>query len=257
MPKSNFSQFLDECQDYRTFKSKPKRRYDESETQISESKTSESKEDVNVNCYSESGSSSTLNSGCGSSRSLSSNIFLSKDRNNKNKNVFSSNTSTRTNSTPNPNANKEISQGETSTNMFKKMDSGKNFYSVKTTHVPETSVPIIEISNETFPSLKPSVTTSFIADTKVVPKKFKNFKDALVHVSPTKQTQTKEQAFQRSRPVPVSPPPLVVKRDSEVYAKKMLAKKKGSTAFYDSDNDENYDDYSDCDINQCDDDGDD
>lgn len=237
MPKSNFSQFLDECQDDRTLKSKPKRRYSESE----------SKEDGNVNFYSESGSSSTLNTG--SSRSLCSNIFLSKDINRNNKNVFSS----RTNSTQSANANKEISKGETSTNMFKKMDSDKNVYSVKTTHVPETPVPILEISNETFPSLKSSVTTSFIADSKVVPKKFKNFKDALVHVSPIKQKQTKEEVFQRSHPVLASPPPLVVKRDSEVYAKKMLAKTKGLTAFYDSDNDENYDDYSDY-TNQCDDD---
>jgi hypothetical protein len=79
-----------------------------------------------------------------------------------------------------------------------------------------------------------------------ITKKFKNFKDAIcasapaapvvLSTSPTKQKQT------RVLPNSAIHLPVVVKRDSEMYAKKMLAKTKNISAVYHDDYDEDDDD---------------
>jgi hypothetical protein len=102
---------------------------------------------------------------------------------------------------------------------------------------------VVEINNETFPSLT-STTVTAATTASGIPKKFKNFKDAIcasapeipLTQSPTKQKQT------RALPNSAIPPPMVVKRDSEIYAKKILAKTKNIARFYDDDDDDGDDD---------------
>jgi hypothetical protein len=122
-------------------------------------------------------------------------------------------------------------------NIFKKMDDNSQCFNPIQT-VKSTSTSVIEINNETFPSLRSSVTAAAATTASSVPKKFKNFKDAICAAanvptpSPTKQKQN------RVLPNSQFPPPLVVKKDSEMYAKKMLAKTKNLAAYYDDDDDE-------------------
>ena len=107
----------------------------------------------------------------------------------------------------------------------------------------------IEINNEIFPSLAPPRKISgshSIAS--AVPKKFKNFKDAVIASalepavpSPTKQT--KLNALQELHSFKTKPhllPPLLIKRESEMLAK--------TTGFYDNECDD-HDDF-DCDNNR-------
>ena len=104
---------------------------------------------------------------------------------------------------------------------------------------------VVEINNETFPSLKSAAITITTTNNSIIPKKFKNFKDAIcasaaastpVQQSPAKQKQA------RALPNTAIPLPMVVKRDSEMYAKKMLAKTKKNAAFYDDGDDDGDDD---------------
>jgi hypothetical protein len=84
---------------------------------------------------------------------------------------------------------------------------------------------VIELKSElAFPSLiSSSVSSSTSAST--APKKFKNFKDAITSLpSPKKQVKELKPLVMQSvvkRPVP---PPLLVKKESEAFARKVLAK---------------------------------
>ena len=107
---------------------------------------------------------------------------------------------------------------------------------------------IIELNSElAFPSLMSSSASS-TSSSITAPKKFKNFKDAISSVpSPKKQKQVKE-----LKPlVPIEqthtvskrpPPPLLVKKESEVFARIVLAKTKNM-----ADNIDEYDDDYDAD----------
>jgi hypothetical protein len=90
-----------------------------------------------------------------------------------------------------------------------------------------------------------SVSSTTITNTnKTVPQKFKNFKDAICAssehaLSPTKQKQVKAMDVKQSSVAHYRPTPLAVKnvkKDSEMYAKKILAKTKNLA--YDDDEDD-------------------
>jgi len=254
MPKSNFNQFLDECEEFRTaetvsmskisFETNPPCN-DECENQThqthpnNENSHNHSHNHVNnLNTFS-----SNSNTRCGSSSS-SSNIFLSKSANNSQGDRFDRFSTNRMNNYTNVTATTNATNAQS--NVFRKMDNNNQCFNPIPT-VKSTSTSVIEINNETFPSLTPAVTATVATTASSVPKKFKNFKDAIcaaapapaAHVptpSPTKQKQN------RVLPNSAFPPPLVVKRDSEVYAKKMLAKTKNLAAFYDNNDDDDEDD---------------
>ena len=232
MPKSNFNQFIDECEEFRTaentsmskisFETKPPCN-DECDNQTNPNNENGHNHSHIFNTFS-----SNSNARC-DSNSSSSNIFLSKSANNT-RDKFSTN---RMNNYTNATATTNVQS-----NIFKKMDDNNQCFNPIQT-VKSTSTSVIEINHETFPSLRSSVTATAATTASSVPKKFKNFKDAIcsaAHVptpSPTKQKQ------HRVLPNSAFPPPLVVKRDSEMYAKKMLAKTKNFAAYYDDDDDEN------------------
>ena len=105
-----------------------------------------------------------------------------------------------------------------------------------------SSVLCIQINNDTFPSLAPPriLTKDGNGNTDAIPKKFKNFKDAICASAPASAPAPSPTTQNQTRVLPNSafPPPMVVKRDSEMYAKQMLAKTKNlAAAFYDDDDD--------------------
>jgi hypothetical protein len=280
MPKSNFSQFLDECEDdvragekksiskisFETKSPPPHCNHDEYENQTIETNQTNNENNNNIKTLNTSNSISNAAirrcSDGGRGSGVSSNIFLSKSANNHRERFDRFSTQgQRMNSFTNATATAS-SIKSVQTNIFKSSgdnDSSHSFNSTQTataTATP-TSTSVVEINNETFPSLTSARTTTAAATNggNSIPKKFKNFKDAICAsapapaplMSPKKQKQT------RMLPISTIPPPVVVKRDSELYAKKMLAKTKNIAAFYDDDdNDDDNDD--DCDD---DDDGDD
>jgi len=244
MPKSNFNQFLDECEDARTAE----------KTSVSKisfemklppcNDECESKTNQNVHSHNHNSHVKTLNTFSSNSNThcSSSNIFLSKSANNGRSRIdrFSTN---RVNNYTNTTATTNVQ-----TNIFKKIDDNINCFNpipTTTSTSTSTSMSTVEINNETFPSLT-SATVASETTSMSVPKKFKNFRDAICATapapvvaatpSPTKQKQT------RALPTSAFLPPMVVKRDSEIYAKKMLAKTKNLAEFYGDHDDDDYDD---------------
>jgi hypothetical protein len=143
---------------------------------------------------------------------------------------------------PNPNPNpfgsgvNKNNNANINVNIFKKMDGANEFENVTTNPSSTSSVTFIEINNETFPSLAPPRTltkggnsnnsnSSNGGNNNSIPKKFKNFKDAIsasvpepAVVSPTKKKQIK--ALQDLHSFKTNHhPPLFVKRESEILAK--------------------------------------
>jgi hypothetical protein len=168
-----------------------------------------------------------------SSSSSSSNVFLSKSANNG-RDRFD-----RFSTTINRNATSITNATSVQTNIFKKTDDNNQCFNenplAASRSMPTT---VIEINNETFPSLT-SAPVAAATTTRSVPKKFKNFKDAICAAAPTLAASSPTKQKQ-SRVLPNSaiPPPMVVKRDSEMYAKKMLTKTKNISAVYDDDDDD-------------------
>lgn len=239
MPKSNFNQFLDECENFRTAENTSMSKISFETNPPCDNQTNQNSHSHNhvktlntLNTFS-----SNLNTRSSSSSS-SSNMFLSKSTNNSQGDRFDR-FSTNRNATLTTTTNATIN---VQTNIFKKTDGDNNCFNQIPT-VTSLSMPIVEINNESFPSLTSTTVTAATTASSSVPKKFKNFKDAIcasapapaLTQSPTKQKQT--------RALPnCTIPPMVVKRDSEMYAKKMLAKTKNLVAFYDNEDDGDDDD---------------
>ena len=234
MPKSNFNQFLDECEDARTAeKASVSKISFEMKPPCNDECESKTNHNHNDNSHVKTLNTFSSNSNTHCSSGSSSNIFLSKSSNSGRGRIvdrFSTNVQT-----------------NIQTNIFKKTDDNNCFNPIHTTTTTSTSMPTVEINNETFPSLTP-VTVASATTSSSGPKKFKNFRDAICATasapvtapaatpSPTKQKQT------RALPNSAFLPPMIVKRDSEIYAKKMLAKTKNLAAFYGDEDDDDDDD---------------
>lgn len=231
MPKSNFNQFLDECEHFKTFENK-------TISKISfETNHHDDHECESVNQSQNQNQSATSNYNTSfsekSSNAFSSNIFLSNNANRQGQNRFSTNRSSHNNNIYHNNHNENSRNARMEKNMFKKMDANQctNQTAVQDFGVsPSSSTShIVEINNETFPSLVPTPVSN--TNNNTVPKKFKNFKDAICAsaaepaLSPTKQKQLKAMAVKQSSVTRI-PHPLDVKKGSEMYAKKILAKTK-------------------------------
>jgi|688.fasta_scaffold257996_2 hypothetical protein len=105
--------------------------------------------------------------------------------------------------------------------------------------VAAVSPSVVELNSElAFPSLSTSSSSSSSSlSTNGAPKKFKNFKDAIVSApSPKKQIK----APYTPTPSVIIQPHLLVKKESENFARKMLAKNKN--IINDDDNDDDDDD---------------
>ena len=254
MPKSNFNQFLDECEDYKTvennkiskisFETKhPDCEYDQ--TVSSNSNTSS----FSSNAFSSNNASSSSNAS-NASNAFSSNIFLSKNANSANRQGQN-----RFNHSSHVDVNVRNARREN--NIFKKTDTsqstvqkyggnggngGNGSASLLTSLTSSTPSNMIEINNETFPSLGSTSTVSGGTSNAEAPKKFKNFKDAICAsasavepvLSPTKQKQLKAIKKQSSVAHPLAVK--AEKKDSEMYAKKILAKTNNFA--YDDDEDD-------------------
>ena len=244
MPKSNFNQFLDECENFRTAENTSMSKISFETNPHCDNQTNQNSHSHNhvktLNTFSS-------NSSTRSSSSSSSNMFLSKSTNNSQGDRFdrfSTNRNATLTTTINATTNATTNATNVQTNIFKKTggDNNRCFNQIPT--VTSTSMPVVEINNESFPSLTSTTVTAATTANSSVPKKFKNFKDAIcasapapaLSQSPTKQKQT------RALPNSTVPPPTVVKRDSEMYAKKILAKTKNLVAFYDNEDDGDDDD---------------
>lgn len=242
MPKSNFNQFLDECEHFKTFESKTVSKISfETNLGLESENESQNKSQPIVSNYNTSLSSSSSEK---HSNARSSNIFLSNNANSKGQNRFSTN---RSNNNNNNNAAHNINDNEhvkRENNIFKKMDTSQTFGA---SPPPSTSSHVVEINNETFPSLG-STSVSNSTTNNTVPKKFKNFKDAICTsvaepvLSPSKQKQLKAIPVKSQSSFTGVPPPLAVKKDSEMYAKKILAKTKNFAMDYDNYDDDDDDD---------------
>ncbi len=97
---------------------------------------------------------------------------------------------------------------------------------------------IIELNSElAFPSLMSSSASS-TSSSITAPKKFKNFKDAIVS-APSPKKQVKELTPLTIQPVVKRPPPpLLVKKESDAFARKVLAKNNNIDDEIDEDDDE-------------------
>ena len=250
MPKSNFNQFLDECEDFTTttdekmsmrkisFETKPPPCNDECESNQPNQPNQNDIKTLNV-------FSSNLNARSSSSfSSCSSNVFLSKSANNSRDRFDRFSTNRMNNYTNAAPSRTTITTTTTTnatnvqTNIFKKIGDNNHCFN----QIPlETSRPmsatVIEINNETFPSLTSTPVAAATAASSV-PKKFKNFKDAICAAAPAPSASPTKQKQARVLPTSAIPPPVVVKRDSEMYAKKILAKTKIISAVYDDDDDD-------------------
>lgn len=250
MPKSNFNQFLDECEDLK----KNETPYNNNNKIIFENK--QQREDAPVSNSVETKNANAMNAN-------SSNIFLSRSvnacQNRFSTNRFhtrnTANVNVHLNPHPNPFGNNDCGGGinkNNNVNIFKKTDSSNEVENVNTNSSSTSSVTFIEINNETFPSLAPprtptkganSANGANTANSANVPKKFKNFKDAISAsvpepsvVSPTKKKQIKAlqdlHSFKTNHHC-LPPPPLFVKRESEILAK---------SGIYNNDDDDDDDD---------------
>jgi hypothetical protein len=286
MPKSNFNQFLDECEDFGTaekmsiskisFETKPPSYNDEIENQTKQTGGDGCK---TLNVFSSISNSNVRSS---SSSSSSSNVFLSKSANNgrdrfdrfstnimtnimtnrmtnRMNNYTNANTATATATTANTASATAITAPTATnvqTNIFKKTGDNNHFFNPNPTQLITsqlitsqlitsqliTSTQVVEINDETFPSLTSTTVaaakSSSSSSSSSVPKKFKNFKDAICAAAPPSPTKQKQAQVLSTSAIPL---PMVVKRDSEVYAKKMLAKTKNISAFYDDGDDDDGD----------------
>ena len=247
MPKSNFNQFLDECVnvEIETF-----------ENQLSTDKISfELKSEDVYKCKNQNGCNDDVVKKMDTFSCSSSNIFLSKNENSRSNIFLTNKTKTmnvyrKTNATNNNATNNNATNNNATNNIFKRMDDmNKNYttmsipptmpVSVSTRQMSTPSVPIIEINNETFPSLTSGATPT-IDGNKIVPKKIKNFKDAVCATASASVPPTPAGNVHPSpRVLPISTTlPPVIKRDSEIYAKKMLIKTNTFGALYDDDDDD-------------------
>lgn len=234
MPKSNFNQFLNECEDVNAKKMSISKISFETNSQCNdecESQTNQTNQNglKTLNVFS---SNSNVRSSSSSSSSFSSNVFLSKSANNGRDRFDRFSTTTNRNATSITNAT------SVQTNIFKKTDDNNQCFNENPLTASRTMpTTVIEINNETFPSLT-SAPVASATTTSSVPKKFKNFKDAICAVAPTLAVSPTKQKQTRVLPNSAIPPPIVVKRDSEMYAKKMLAKTKIISTVYDDDDEE-------------------
>ena len=256
MPKSNFNQFLDECEDFGTAE------------KMSISKISFETKPPSYNDEIENQTKQTGGDGCKTLNVFSSisnsNVFLSKSANNgrdrfdrfstnimtnRMNNYTNATTATATNAANTATATATTAPTATNvqTNIFKKTgDNNNHCFNPNPTQLITsqliTSTQVVEINNETFPSLTSTTVAaakSSSSSSSSVPKKFKNFKDAICAAAPPSPTKQKQAQVLSTSAIPL---PMVVKRDSEVYAKKMLAKTKNISAFYDDgDDDDDYD----------------
>ena len=238
MPKSNFNQLIDECEGFTATET-----YNKTNNKIIfENKQPEPKPVLNSECETKKQTYQNANT---NSNMGSSNLFLSKNVNSR-QNRFSMNHQFINGSVANTNAfsnsnrdNNNSNSNNVNVNMFKKAGNANDVASSSSSSISSS----IEINNETFPSLAPPrILTKKVGDSaSAVPKKFKNFKDAItasapepVVPSPTKQKQIKAlQELHSSKTKPHLPPPLLIKRESE-----MLAKTKKISGFYDNDDDD-------------------
>lgn len=253
MPKSNFNQFLDECEDYRPvektsssmmskiiFETKPTMNTNHMNAHPNPNSCYENYEECKNN-YNQNGQSNQNMTLFFSSKSnsvrehSSSNIFLSKHANRQD--TFSK--SYRNNKTNTRNENTSVNASKMNTNIF------KNIQDDTYDPIPNLSpiTPTIEITNETFPSLKSTTTaaTTAITNREMISKKFKNFKDAICASAPV-VAPVLSHALMKPKQTPPLPLPVAIKRDGEMYAKQVLRKMKKDTTIYDENNDDDDDD---------------
>ena len=249
MPKSNFNQFIDECEDFTNHQTFINNNNNNNNNKISfENKQLESESisrSLEIECETK-----KQNNQNSKAIASSSNIFLSKNVNSR-QNRFSmningnvANTNAFGNGKSNSNSNSNSNRDNVNVNMFKRAGN-PNDVAASSSSSHSSSIPSItssiEINNETFPSLAPLGKVGVIGHTianSTIPKKFKNFKDAItasapepVVPSPTKQKQIK--ALQDLHSCKIKshlPPPLLIKRESEMLAK--------TTGFYDNEDDD-------------------
>jgi hypothetical protein len=249
MPKSNFNQLIDECKDFAKIET-----YNKTNNKIIFENKQPEPTSSSLEVEFETKKQNNQNANTNSIPS-SSNIFLSKNVNSRqhrfpmnkrfingnvsNTNAFSKSSDRNTSNDDNVNVNVK--------NIFKKVDHA-NDVAIPSSSSSSMSIPSsIEINNETFPSLAPLRNVSDSShgshsSSSAVPKKFKNFKDAItasapesVVPSPTKQKQIKALQELHSFKKPHIPPALLIKRESEMLAK--------TTGFYNNgcDDDDEFD----------------
>ena len=263
MPKSNFNQLIDECEGFTATET-----YNKTNNKIIfENKQPEPKPVLNSECETKKQTYQNANT---NSNMGSSNLFLSENVNSRqnrfsmnhqfingsvaNTNAFSNsnrdnnNSNSNNNNSNSNNNNSNSNRNNVNVNMFKKAGNANDVASSSSSSSSSSISSSIEINNETFPSLAPPrILTKKVGDSvhgsanSAVPKKFKNFKDAIIASapepavpSPTKQKQIKAlQELQSCKTKSHLPPPLLIKRESE-----MLAKTKKISGFYDNDDDD-------------------
>jgi hypothetical protein len=251
MPKSNFNQLIDEYEGFtatETYNKTNNKIIFENKQPEPEPKPVSNSLEIECETKKQNYQNANMNSNVASS-----NLLLSKNVNsrqnrfstNSNGNVANANPFIKCNSNSNNN-NCNHNGNNVNVNMFKKAGDANNVAFPVSSSIPSSS---IEINNETFPSLAPPrILTKKVSDSihgsanSAIPKKFKNFKDAIIASapepavvpSPTKQKQIRAlQQPQSCKPSPRLPPPLIIKRESE-----MLAKTKKISGFYDNDDDD-------------------
>ena len=265
MPKSNFNQLIDECEGFtatETYNKTNNKIIFENKQPEPEPKPVSNSLEIECETKKQNYQNANMNSNVAFS-----NLFLSKNVNSR-QNRFSTNhqfingTNNGTNngtvananpfSKSNGNNNCNGNGNNVNINMFKKVGDANNVaFPASSSSSSSSSSSIsssIEINNETFPSLAPPrILTKKVGDSihgsasGAIPKKFKNFKDAIIASapepavpSPTKQKQIKAlQELQSCKTKSHLPPPLLIKRESE-----MLAKTKKISGFYDNDDDD-------------------
>jgi len=269
MPKSNFNQLIDECEGFtatETYNKTNNKIVFENKQPEPEPKPVSNSLEIECETKKQNYQNANMNSNVAFS-----NLFLSKNVN-SHQNRFStnhqfingtnngtnngSNNGTVANANPfsksNGNNNCNRNGNNVNINMFKKVGDASNVaFPASSSSSSSSSSSIsssIEINNETFPSLAPPrILTKKVGDSihgsasGAIPKKFKNFKDAIIASapepavpSPTKQKQIKAlQELQSCKTKSHLPPPLLIKRESE-----MLAKTKKISGFYDNDDDD-------------------
>lgn len=237
MPKSNFNQFLDECEEFK-----------KNETPYHYNSNANNKIVFENNQQQHEHHEPVLNANANANYSNSSNIFLSRSVN-AFQNRFSANRFHSGNTAVNVNANQHPHprpfgnsgsgsvNNNVNVNMFKKAGSANEVENVTTNPSSSSNssvTTVIEINNETFPSLAPprTLTKGGNSNNDGIPKKFKNFKDAIgasapepAVVSPTKKKQIKAvqdlHSFKTNHHC-LPPPPLFVKKESEILAKSRI-----------------------------------
>jgi hypothetical protein len=257
MPKSNFNQLIDECEGFtatETYNKTNNKIIFENKQPEPEPKPVSNSLEIECETKKQNYQNASAHS---HSNVSSSNIFLSKNVNNhqtrfstKHQFINGTNNGTVANANPfskcNNNNNCNRNGNNVNINMFKKVgDANDVAFPASSSSSISSS---IEINNETFPSLAPPrILTKKVGDSihdsasGAIPKKFKNFKDAIIASapepavpSPTKQKQIKAlQELQSCKTKSHLPPPLLIKRESEI-----LAKTKKISGFYDNDDDD-------------------